>query len=95
LSAGQFSSAHPKHCKEEMVNHSNRKMAGTVVGILLLRCGSKAPAQNKNPLRKFELHADSLEFWNLISKRARLETVATGFDFTEGPVWHKSAVSCT
>lgn len=46
-------------------------------------------AQDK-PKREFELKAESPAFWKLISQQARLETVATGFGFTEGPVWDKS-----
>jgi gluconolactonase len=42
------------------------------------------------PQRKFELEANSPAFWKLIPKQAKLETVATGFGFTEGPVWDKS-----
>ena len=38
---------------------------------------------------KFELQANSQRFWDLVDQRAKLETVATGFGFTEGPVWDK------
>src|SRR6266496_1883338 len=38
-------------------------------------------------LRKFELQASSPEFWSLIARDAKLDQVATGFGFTEGPVW--------
>jgi gluconolactonase len=44
----------------------------------------------QKPQRKFELEANSPAFWKLIPKQAKLETVATGFGFTEGPVWDKS-----
>src|SRR5205823_229864 len=37
--------------------------------------------------RIFALKADSPEFWKLVDRNARLETVASGFGFTEGPVW--------
>jgi len=37
--------------------------------------------------RHFELQALSPKFWDLISKDAKLDRVATGFGFTEGPVW--------
>ena len=37
--------------------------------------------------RKFELQPLSPKFWNLIDHDAKLETVATGFGFTEGPMW--------
>jgi gluconolactonase len=36
---------------------------------------------------KFELRANAQRFWDLMDPRAKLETVATGFGFTEGPVW--------
>ena len=38
-------------------------------------------------LRKFELQPISPEFSTLIPPNSKLETVATGFGFTEGPVW--------
>ena len=41
----------------------------------------------QNPPRKFELRADSPQFWNLFSRDAKLTTVSNGFGFTEGPVW--------
>jgi gluconolactonase len=44
-------------------------------------------AQNQKSPRKFELEALSPKFWSIVSHDAKLETVATGFGFTEGPVW--------
>ena len=40
--------------------------------------------------REFELRGMSPEFWKLLSRNAKLETVASGFGFTEGPVWDPS-----
>lgn len=37
--------------------------------------------------RTFGLEAASPAFWNLIDRDAKLETLATGFGFTEGPMW--------
>ena len=37
--------------------------------------------------RNFELQPLSPNFWNLIDRDAKLQTVATGFGFTEGPRW--------
>lgn len=37
--------------------------------------------------RAFELQALSPKFWDLVDHQAKLETVATGFGFTEGPMW--------
>ena len=44
-------------------------------------------ASAQKPSRKFELESSSPKFWKLISRDAKLETVASGFGFTEGPVW--------
>jgi gluconolactonase len=72
------------------VNRSILKVAGFLAGIVLFSSSFNATSQNEKPLRQFELQANSPEFWNLIPKQAKLETVATGFGFTEGPVWDKS-----
>jgi len=37
--------------------------------------------------RKFELKAESPQFWKLIAHDATLGTLASGLGFTEGPVW--------
>jgi gluconolactonase len=45
-------------------------------------------AQNKGGApRQFALRAESPKFWELIDEEAKLEKVAGGFGFTEGPVW--------
>jgi gluconolactonase len=36
---------------------------------------------------KFELKAQSPQFWELFDKDAKLDKIAGGFGFTEGPVW--------
>jgi len=43
--------------------------------------------QAHGPAREFQLRAESPQFWKLFSHDAKLETLATGFGFTEGPVW--------
>ena len=45
---------------------------------------SSAAAQTP---RAFELQAISPSLWNLVDRSAKLETVASGFGFTEGPMW--------
>lgn len=42
--------------------------------------------------RHFALEALTPQFWQLISHHAVLSTVATGFGFTEGPVWDTANV---
>jgi gluconolactonase len=54
------------------------------VGILFCAIGS-SPAQKES--RVFELEALSPQFWELVDHNAKLETVASGFGFTEGPMW--------
>ena len=56
-------------------------VAGFAIFISLL---TSAAAQNP---RTFGLEGISPAFWNLVDRDAKLETVATGFGFTEGPMW--------
>lgn len=51
----------------------------SVLGLLLT-----ASAQRKHA---FALQAISPKFWDLVDQQAKLEPVATGFGFTEGPMW--------
>jgi gluconolactonase len=39
------------------------------------------------PKRQFKFEALSTQFWKLVPRHARLKRIATGFGFTEGPVW--------
>jgi gluconolactonase len=55
--------------------------------IVLLSFGPIAWAAQGHALRKFELRAESLQFWKLLDREAKLARVGTGFGFTEGPVW--------
>src|SRR4051794_19317451 len=45
------------------------------------------PMVAQQSARTFEIQPISSKFSTLISPHAKLETVATGFGFTEGPVW--------
>ena len=40
--------------------------------------------------RVFQLQAESLQFWGLVDRNAKLSVVGTGFGFTEGPVWDEA-----
>jgi gluconolactonase len=57
-----------------------------ITGALFLICGLTLCAADK-PTRNSELVALSTKFWQLIGHDAKLSTIATGFGFTEGPVW--------
>jgi gluconolactonase len=37
--------------------------------------------------RTFALQSESAEFWKVVDRNAKLETVGSGFGFTEGPMW--------
>jgi gluconolactonase len=58
---------------------------------MTLLCGILCPvAQSQSPKAVFKLEGLSPSFWNLIDHNAQLATVASGFGFTEGPVWDKA-----
>jgi gluconolactonase len=57
------------------------------VAVALIAGSSFDRPQTGRPARSFELRAESPGFWKLVPKDAKLEVVATGFGFTEGPVW--------
>jgi len=48
------------------------------------RARSAAPGQTR---RTFALEAQSSQFWTLVPRDTQMTTVATGFGFTEGPLW--------
>src|SRR5215471_9854126 len=54
---------------------------------LLLLEAAAFGQQQVAPKREFQLKEVSPQFWKLISRDAKLEVVAKGFGFTEGPVW--------
>ena len=60
-------------------------LVSALFALLAIQLATQAGAQQS--LRKFELQANSPEFWNLIARDTKLDQVATGFGFTEGPVW--------
>ena len=68
----------------------NRFRSCSVLSALLLLFSvafivSSAHAQT--PPRQFSLKAENPKFWDLIDRNAQLSKVASGFGFTEGPVW--------
>jgi gluconolactonase len=54
------------------------------IGLLAAACWPTASAQKS---RTLQLEALSPRFLELVGKDAKLETVASGFGFTEGPMW--------
>jgi len=58
--------------------------------ILTFAVISSTWAQTAPAKRPFKLVANNSSFWSLIDHDAKMETMTTGFGFTEGPVWDKS-----
>lgn len=58
-----------------------------LISLIALQAASEEP---KKPLRTFELRAESPDFWRLFDRSAQLTSIASGFGFTEGPVWDDS-----
>jgi gluconolactonase len=70
----------------ESLNEVKPSMKSLILGLILLFTLPMAVRAQDAP-RKFELHAQSPKFWKLIGRHAQLTRMATGFGFTEGPVW--------
>src|SRR6266852_3801229 len=58
--------------------------------LLVIGIGCIVPPKARAPEQRFELLAESPQFWKLLDRDAQLTTVASGFGFTEGPVWDPS-----
>jgi gluconolactonase len=61
-----------------------------VLGCAVAWAAMMARGQQPAPLRAFRLEATTPAFWKLVPHKANLETLGTGFGFTEGPVWDRS-----
>ena len=60
-------------------------MSAAVV-VFTVAASAQSNAPQPKP-RNFALQAESPDFWKLVERGTKLTTVATGFGFTEGPVW--------
>src|SRR5262249_10507883 len=60
---------------------------GSTIMTFGLPGGQAGVSAGDAPPRKFELKAESPKFQELFAPDAKLEKVAGGFGFTEGPVW--------
>jgi gluconolactonase len=61
-------------------------MKSLIIGVVLLFC-LPITVRTQGVSREFQLRAKSPKFWKLIGRHAQLKRIATGFGFTEGPVW--------
>jgi gluconolactonase len=71
------------------VGCASLKIAAVSIAIFFAYA-SQGGAQASPPAREFALRAGSPAFWKLVRHDAKLETLASGFRFTEGPVWDKA-----
>ncbi len=58
-----------------------------LAALLVCFAFGKIWAGPQKPKREFSLEANSEKFWTLFDRDAKLSTLASGFGFTEGPVW--------
>jgi len=63
-----------------------RRLLSFATGLFLF-AGASSTQESSTPRREFGLREDSPQFWKLIPKEAKLDLVAKGFGFTEGPIW--------
>jgi gluconolactonase len=74
--------------KDALVNGRVTVMCSCVCATLLLVAFQNWVSVNAaHAPREFLLQAASPHFWDLLERNAQLSVVATGFGFTEGPVW--------
>jgi gluconolactonase len=61
-----------------------------IATFVLFDMGASGFRATEHAPRAFRLQAESPGFWNLVDHEAKLGVVATGFGFTEGPVWDQA-----
>jgi gluconolactonase len=73
------------------MNHSMKILCTLIiVASPLLAVGASGSGSTPPAPREFKLQAESPQFWDLVDHNAKLSVVATGFGFTEGPVWDQA-----
>src|ERR1700722_1980189 len=63
-----------------------RAVLSAVVVVFTVAASAQSNSPQQKP-RNFALQAESPDFWKLVDRGTKVTTVATGFGFTEGPVW--------
>jgi gluconolactonase len=73
------------------MNRSMKVLCTLIIGISLPLVGGASGVPDAAGVpREFKLQAESPQFWDLVDHDAKLSVVATGFGFTEGPVWDEA-----
>src|SRR5262245_19212701 len=81
------SSVRPKDQTRRGTVNATRSRFSFVFFFLHLVSPFHPAATAQTPRREFALKAESPKFWRLLDRNAQLVKVASGFGFTEGPVW--------
>ena len=76
--------------KERLFEKSMAVGCSRILTLVLIAFVLPSSVRSQEPPRRFQLQAISPKFWGLIARDAKLDRVATGFGFTEGPVWDRS-----
>src|SRR5271154_1047193 len=69
------------------MNRSMKVLQALIVATLVFAAPRAGVLAAPRAPREFKLQADAPQFWDLVEQNAKLGVVATGFGFTEGPVW--------
>jgi len=69
------------------MNRSMKVLQAFIVATIMLVAPRAAVLAGPRVPREFKLQAEAPQFWDLVDHNAKLSVVATGFGFTEGPVW--------
>jgi hypothetical protein len=69
---------------------ARKKIVWTVVLLFLVTIGSSRALLGQTEQRKFSLKAVTPKFWDVVDHIAKISTIASGFGFTESPVWDSS-----
>jgi gluconolactonase len=65
----------------------NKKLFAVALNVVLSVLLLVSCSLGQESKRSFELQGSSEKFWTLVDRNAKLEKVAGGFGFTEGPMW--------
>src|SRR6201995_61446 len=76
--------------KDSWFNGITLKVTITALTLLLIAGLARRPGHGETNRVAFELQALTPEFWTLFDRKAQLTKLASGFGFTEGPVWDSS-----
>src|SRR5580658_1805953 len=81
---------HPKR-KAFLMNRSMKVLQAFVIAAsLLIALRASGFLTAPSAPREFLLQAEAPQFWDMVDHNAKLTVVATGFGFTEGPVWDEA-----